>query len=781
MEPAKLNTSFRVSCTNCCVVGCHNNYTKTDKSVSFYRFPALLHEKQRRTQWINAVNRQKSDGKSWEPKPYSRICSQHFVGNKKSNHPHNPAFIPTIFPEDTITVTMDSSESEPPQTEKSHNKFKRKHDALDNEQEPPEMILKRRKNAERCKRYRERKKAEALELGLNKEQEKPIKSKKERSAERSKKYRELKKIRRMQQLAAANKKSQMQSLVPQHVQVQPSAASIRHIKLRQENTANFMEDIISGGELCGEHINIFQDIIASRFVNFRPIDVHLISLPQFIRPISHLQKHIQIISGVSGQIHKITHWICTYYDGNVLNIYDGLNMGNLYPEMEIFLNQLFPHKPQQKFHRVGQQPNNADCGVYAIAFATSLLNNRDPSKENYHHPKMRSHLLDIYSTTELLPFPAYQGNGICHLPVQDEYNFAFRDVLSKYKMPTLLYSEKFANTKSNIVQKCQTCPYFTTSPFLMMNHTGRDHSSLVPFSCESSLEIYSCDDCNFKTSLTISFKRHIKKCHLKDPSHINYEIKSYKCRRCKFETHFVVTWLRHTVQCQQNAIRWYHCEKCSFKTKYSYNLKIHKKYRHIPINDITWYKCKFCSNQTKTAQGLKQHVLNKHSGDKVTWYQCEKCPYKAIYKARVKVHMVKHAEARPKWYQCEKCAYKSKHRYMVRRHLKLTHNAIAAHSDDKITWYQCGKCAYKSKLRYQVKRHLKNKHKEIVAPSDDKIKWYKCEKCAYKSKRKSEMTNHMKYKHSETKRLKCDQCSFESVHLGSFKRHVTNIHLCNNE
>ena len=59
MEPAKLNTSFRVSCTNCCVVGCHNNYTKTDKSVSFYRFPALLHEKQRRTQWINAVNRQK--------------------------------------------------------------------------------------------------------------------------------------------------------------------------------------------------------------------------------------------------------------------------------------------------------------------------------------------------------------------------------------------------------------------------------------------------------------------------------------------------------------------------------------------------------------------------------------------------------------------------------------------------------------------------------------------------------------------------------------------------
>ncbi|KAJ3644124.1 hypothetical protein Zmor_026797 [Zophobas morio] len=80
-------------------------------------------------------------------------------------------------------------------------------------------------------------------------------------------------------------------------------------------------------------------------------------------------------------------------------------MESLYPEMEIFLNQLFPHKPQHKFHKVRQQPNNTDCAVYAIAFATSLLHNRDPSKENYDHPKMRSHLLDIYSTTELLPFP----------------------------------------------------------------------------------------------------------------------------------------------------------------------------------------------------------------------------------------------------------------------------------------------------------------------------------------------------------------------------------------
>jgi hypothetical protein len=101
MEPSQVSVNYRVSCTNCCVVGCQNNYSNTDKSVKFYSFPSKPHELERRRQWIYAIKRSKSDDcrEGWEPKPHSRICSQHFVGNEKSNHPHNPAFLPTIFPE----------------------------------------------------------------------------------------------------------------------------------------------------------------------------------------------------------------------------------------------------------------------------------------------------------------------------------------------------------------------------------------------------------------------------------------------------------------------------------------------------------------------------------------------------------------------------------------------------------------------------------------------------------------------------------------------------------
>ncbi|KAJ3621695.1 hypothetical protein MTP99_003802 [Tenebrio molitor] len=103
MEPSKVSVNYRASCTNCCVVRCHNNYSNTDKSVKFYSFPSKPHELERRRQWIYAIKRSKSDDcrEGWEPKPHSRICSQHFVGNEKSNHPHNPAFLPTIFPETT--------------------------------------------------------------------------------------------------------------------------------------------------------------------------------------------------------------------------------------------------------------------------------------------------------------------------------------------------------------------------------------------------------------------------------------------------------------------------------------------------------------------------------------------------------------------------------------------------------------------------------------------------------------------------------------------------------
>lgn len=53
-----------------------------------------------------------------------------------------------------------------------------------------------------------------------------------------------------------------------------------------------------------------------------------------------------------------------------------------------------------------QQNNSDDCGVYAIAFATALLFNLDPSKVTFHSGKLRNHLKSCLLRRELTPFPS---------------------------------------------------------------------------------------------------------------------------------------------------------------------------------------------------------------------------------------------------------------------------------------------------------------------------------------------------------------------------------------
>lgn len=38
------------------------------------------------------------DGSPWYPKPDDKICSEHFIGGKKSDAQASPSYIPTIFP-----------------------------------------------------------------------------------------------------------------------------------------------------------------------------------------------------------------------------------------------------------------------------------------------------------------------------------------------------------------------------------------------------------------------------------------------------------------------------------------------------------------------------------------------------------------------------------------------------------------------------------------------------------------------------------------------------------
>jgi hypothetical protein len=59
------------------------------------------------------------------------------------------------------------------------------------------------------------------------------------------------------------------------------------------------------------------------------------------------------------------------------------------------------------------------------------------------------------------------------------------------------------------------------------------------------------------------------------------------------------------------------------------------------------------------------------SADAVQWYKCDKCDYKTIYKSCLKQHKIIHLSADAvQWYSCDKCKYKTKRKDHLRQHMK---------------------------------------------------------------------------------------------------------------
>ena len=85
----------------CCVVGCHRETLRDKDEVSFFRFPSKVGKcsnPEKRELWIKAVNRMNDDGSHWEPKEWTRICSDHFVGDWHRQERSHPDYKPSIFP-----------------------------------------------------------------------------------------------------------------------------------------------------------------------------------------------------------------------------------------------------------------------------------------------------------------------------------------------------------------------------------------------------------------------------------------------------------------------------------------------------------------------------------------------------------------------------------------------------------------------------------------------------------------------------------------------------------
>ena len=98
LSPQSLDLATARGGFTCCVPGCFSN-SKKDKALSFYRIPK---DKKLRKAWLHKISR-----KDFRPTDGHRVCSDHFVGGKKTYMNNIPLVVPR---------TLKAAQSKPRQT-----------------------------------------------------------------------------------------------------------------------------------------------------------------------------------------------------------------------------------------------------------------------------------------------------------------------------------------------------------------------------------------------------------------------------------------------------------------------------------------------------------------------------------------------------------------------------------------------------------------------------------------------------------------------------------------
>jgi len=153
-------------------------------------------------------------------------------------------------------------------------------------------------------------------------------------------------------------------------------------------------------------IDFFHQILRSAS-SFRPQSTLLIQAPFRIIPIRQNVAHLHVLHRRVANC-KIGHYVCIYYDGSVVWIYDSINCTIFHPDLKTYIDQLFPHHPSIVFVKVQQQNNGFDCGVFAIAFAIAVFLGQNPEILQFDCSQMRNHLFTILQNRTITMFPTIQ-------------------------------------------------------------------------------------------------------------------------------------------------------------------------------------------------------------------------------------------------------------------------------------------------------------------------------------------------------------------------------------
>ena len=145
-------------------------------------------------------------------------------------------------------------------------------------------------------------------------------------------------------------------------------------------------------------INMSQDILANQFPEFGGFQDT--GRKSFESP---AKTFVQILHVDNN------HWICItgFPEKSEVWYFDSLNSTLSSSTVHTIAKMLKTQDEEFLIHtkNAQKQPNGNDCGLFAIAFATDIVNNIDPSEQRYDNNSFRLHLLTCLQDRKITPFP----------------------------------------------------------------------------------------------------------------------------------------------------------------------------------------------------------------------------------------------------------------------------------------------------------------------------------------------------------------------------------------
>ena len=167
-------------------------------------------------------------------------------------------------------------------------------------------------------------------------------------------------------------------------------------------------NIINNKMPSDESIDLAQQLLKKQFLIFGGLQDIALSEHYGLDVVKKDKPFIQVLYNGSA------HWICVFnFDRNrsensTCYILDSLSRGKIAKNVEKKICALLICKEpviKVAINLVQQQENGVHCGVFAIAYTTSLAFGKNPSLCSYSVSLMRQHLVSCLGKEMMYPFP----------------------------------------------------------------------------------------------------------------------------------------------------------------------------------------------------------------------------------------------------------------------------------------------------------------------------------------------------------------------------------------